>query len=302
MGSVPVRRRKRASLTGGPQTFRSPTAVIIWWVWVLFALANLIDLAVQGRDHGSVVAAAILLLVTGVAYIGGQRPRLIADQAGLTVRNPLRDHHVGWANVIKVDLYDLLRVHCDQGQAKPAVINAWAVHYSRRRKVASELKVSRQSGRRTPGRSSGLPGLGGSFGGGRTSGYEPPAAGTGSVAEAEAERIVSVLQEYVTAAHAEVVWADGTAPAPAEPGPQGGSSGPTGPSGHTGLSGQAGPSGPPGRAGEAGRAAGDAAAGPDAAADPRLAGWREPLRTAWSRPAILAVAVPAVLLLIVSLV
>src|SRR5271170_4702709 len=102
MGSVPVGRKKRADATSGPQTFRSPTAVVIWWVWLLFAVANLIDLAVQGRDHLSLVAAAILVMATGVAYVTGQRPRIIADQAGVTVLNPLRDHHVGWANVTKV--------------------------------------------------------------------------------------------------------------------------------------------------------------------------------------------------------
>jgi hypothetical protein len=256
MGSVPVRRRKRSAATGGPQTFRSPTAVILWWVWVLFALANFIDLAVQGRDHGAVVAAAILLLVTGVAYIGGQRPRIIVEQAGLTVLNPLRDHHVGWANVTKIDLYDLLRVHCDRGQAKPAVINAWAVHYSRRRKVAAQLKVSRQSSRMTPGRAPDLPGLGG----GRTPRYGSPGAGSGSTAEAEAEQIVSVLQEYVNVARAADAAASDDAPA----------------SGGT--------------------------AGSHVPADPRLAGWREPLRSSWNVPAILAVAVPAVILLIVSLV
>ena len=97
MGTVPVGRKKRADALGGPQTFRSPTAVIIWWVWLLFAAANLVDLAVQGRDHVSLVAAAILVLATGVAYVTAQRPRVIADSAGVTVVNPLRDHHIGWA-------------------------------------------------------------------------------------------------------------------------------------------------------------------------------------------------------------
>src|ERR1700727_2974766 len=99
MGTVPGGREKRAAAAGGPQTFRSPTAVVIWWVWLLFAVANLIDLAVQGRDHESLVAAAILVMVTGVAYVTAQRPRIIAGQAGVTVANPMRDHHVGWANV-----------------------------------------------------------------------------------------------------------------------------------------------------------------------------------------------------------
>ena len=75
-----------------PQIFRSPTAVVVWVVWLLFAVGNWVDLAVQGRDHLSVVAAAVLLLATGAAYVTAQRPRIIADEAGVTVRNPLRDH------------------------------------------------------------------------------------------------------------------------------------------------------------------------------------------------------------------
>ena len=125
MGSVRVGRKKRADATGGPQTFRSPTAVIIWWVWLLFAAANLVDLAIQGRDHLSLVAAAILVLATGIAYVTAQRPRIIADDAGVTVVNPLRDHRVGWAGVSEVDLADLLRVHCQRGQEQPKIIQAW---------------------------------------------------------------------------------------------------------------------------------------------------------------------------------
>ena len=132
-----------------PQIFRSPTAVVVWVVWLLFAVGNWIDLAVQGRDHLSVVAAAVLLLATGVAYVTAQRPRIIADDAGVTVRNPLRDHRIGWAGVAEIDLVDLLRVHCAWGGppgAAPAdrehhkVISAWAVHYSRRRQFVAEAQ------------------------------------------------------------------------------------------------------------------------------------------------------------------
>ena len=47
----------------------------------------------------------------------------------MTVRNPLRDHQVGWASVTNVDLTDLLRVHCAQAGGKPRIINSWAIHY-----------------------------------------------------------------------------------------------------------------------------------------------------------------------------
>jgi Bacterial PH domain len=285
MGSVPVGRKKRAGVTGGPQTFRSPTAVAIWWVWVLFAVANLIDLAVQGRDHLSLVAAAILLLATGVAYVTAQRPRIIADSSGLTVVNPLRDHRIGWARVTKVDLADLLRVHCE-AQGRDKIISSWAVHYSRRRKLIAESRARRQTARATSGRSSlgvfGRGGFGGGYGAGRRDpGYgNPPSADAASAPEAEAERIARILNERATAARAEVVWADGTveiagARPPADPDPE--------------------PDPGPGPADAIGTAG-------DAAVDPRIAGWREPLTSTWNRTALLALLVPALILLIVALV
>ena len=103
---------KAASGVGKPQVFRSPTAVIVWVVWLIFTVANYIDLAVQGHDHTALVAAAILLMITGVAYVTAQRPRLIAGDDVLTVRNPLRDHRIPWRNILRVDVSDLLRVHC----------------------------------------------------------------------------------------------------------------------------------------------------------------------------------------------
>jgi hypothetical protein len=281
MGTVPVGRKKRAEATGGPQVFRSPTAVIVWWVWVLFAVGNLIDLAVQGRDRLSLVAAAILVLVTGIAYVTGQRPRVIADTAGITIVNPLRDHHIGWAGVTKVDLADLLRVHCRRGPDDTKIIYSWAVHYSRRRKAVAEIKASRAAARRSSGRPSfGTFGLsGGGFGmgagysgsGRRDLGYGSAAGGeTASTAEAEAERIVRVLSEYATAVRAETVWAEGTV-----------------------------------QIAGAGQGAADESAGhleqtADGAADLRVTGWLEPLKSTWNRTALLALLIPALILLVIA--
>jgi hypothetical protein len=247
-----------------PQIFRSPTAVVVWVVWLLFAVGNWVDLAVQGRDHTSVVAAAVLLLATGAAYATAQRPRIIADEAGVTVRNPLRDHRIGWAGVAEVDLVDLLRVHCAWGGppgAAPAdrehrkVISAWAIHYSRRRQFAAEARARRGARRST----STFPvGLGRSYG--STTLASDPA--TASSTEAEAERIVKLLQEHATAARAEAVWAGSTV----EIAPQ--------------------PSG----------------SGPAATATVATAGWTEPLTSTWSRRALLALLIPALILLIVILV
>ena len=208
-----------------PQIFRSPTAVVVWVVWLLFAVGNWVDLAVQGRDHLSVVAAAVLLLATGVAYVTAQRPRIISDEAGVTVRNPLRDHRIGWAGVAEVDLVDLLRVHCAWGGppgAAPAdrehhkVISAWAIHYSRRRQFAADAKARRGARRSASAFQVG-------FGRAYASATPASASASASSTEAEAEKIVKVLQEHATAARAEAVWAGGTveiAGAPAESAPE----------------------------------------------------------------------------------
>lgn len=190
-----------------PQTFRSPTALVVWVVWLLFAVGNWIDLAVQGRDRASVVAAAILLLATGVAYVTAQRPRVIVDDAGLTIKNPVRDHRVSWAAVTDVDLMDLLRVRCtvDQGQGeRRKAISAWAVHYSRRRQLSADVKTRRAAARNADG---GRPSL---FGGlpaaSRSMSYGAPAAASrDSSTEAEAKIIVRLIKERSTAARAEAL-------------------------------------------------------------------------------------------------
>jgi hypothetical protein len=222
-----------------------------------------------------------LVLVTGIAYVTAQRPRVIADTAGITIVNPLRDHHIGWAEVTQVDLADLLRVHCRRGPGDTKIIYSWAVHYSRRRKAAAETKARRTAARMSSGRSSfGTFGLGGGgfgmgagYGGGsgrRDLGYGGAGGETASAAEAEAERVVRVLSEYATAARAETVWAEGTV-----------------------------------QIAGAGQAAGNEPAGyiepsADGPADLRLAGWLEPLKSTWNRTALLVLLIPALILLVIA--
>ena len=252
-----------------PLTFRSSTAVIVWIVVLLFVVGNLVDLAVQGRDHLSVVAAAILLLGAGVAYVTAQRPRIIADDAGMTIRNPLRDHRIGWAGVAEIDLADLIRVHCAWGGppgAAPAdrehhkVISAWAIHYSRRRQFASEIKARRGARRSTAAFPGGFGSRGVPYG-------TAPGREHSPSAEAEAVQVVKLLQARANAARAEAVWAADSTP---------GIAGPT--------TAEAEPA---------------AAGGITAVADEGLT---EPLTSTWSRRALAALLIPALILLIVILV
>jgi hypothetical protein len=256
-----------------PQVFRSPTAVVVWVVWLLFAVGNWIDLAVQGRDHASAVAAAILLLATGAAYVTAQRPRVIADSGGVTVRNPLRDHRVGWAEVAKVDLADLLRVHCEWGgpadaasggAARRKVISAWAVHYSRRRQYTAEIKSRRSARSSGLGRSS----LGAFRSVGRDPAHGVPvSAPEPSSPEADAVMIAQVLTARATAAKAEAIWAEEAAQAAPD------------------ITAQ------------------DPAVQDPAAQDPGVGhGGGEPPTSTWSGRAIAAVVIPALILLVVWLV
>jgi hypothetical protein len=134
----------------GRQVFRSPIATVIWWIWVLFAVANLIDLAVQGRDHLSIIAACTLLIITGIVYATAQRPRLIADDDGLTIVNPIRDTRIGWPAVAGFDSTELLRVRClwtaeGGAETNTKAFYAWAAHSSRRRKLAEEMRAQRRA-------------------------------------------------------------------------------------------------------------------------------------------------------------
>jgi len=210
---------KKASELGKPQVFRSPVAVGIWWLWLAFVVANLIDLAVQGRDHFSLVAAGILVMTAGVAYVAAQRPRVIAEDDALTISNPLRDHRIPWVNISRVDVSDLLRVHCrlpgpaiakneaenggedeDGKRGRPGkVISAWAVHYSRRRQYTADVKARRDAMRSAGPRTSRMSGMS-QFGIPQSRSSRSESYGSVASQEAEAMKIVRLLNDRVAAA------------------------------------------------------------------------------------------------------
>ena len=189
---------RQASEGAGPLTLRSPFAAAIWWVWLVFALANLIDLAVQGRDHFSVVAAFILLLVTGVVYTTARRPRIIAGDDRLTIVNPVREHQIGWAAVTAVEATDLVRVRCEWPADDAAgrgnrVIYSWAVGSSRRRQANAELRANRARPR---------PPRGAGGGAGVSRSYGAPADNDESLVMGDVGPVVSALGAYAERARA----------------------------------------------------------------------------------------------------
>jgi Bacterial PH domain len=127
------------------ETLRLHPPVIFWWVWVAFVVANVADYAAQGLPSarfGSLLAA-VLLLVTGVAFTLALRPKVIEDGDGLTVVNPFRVHRLPWAVIESVDTGEWVRVrYAQRGAAGPGaasrVVHCWALYVSTRarRKLA----------------------------------------------------------------------------------------------------------------------------------------------------------------------
>ena len=146
-----------SSQPGNPEMFRLGKPVVLWWAWLAFAAVNLVDLAIQGSGHFAAVVAAVVVAVTGVVYACALRPRVVADEAGLTVLNPLRDYRVPWGTVQAVDVGDWVRVHCGPGPAAGTLaggktINSWALFAPPRTRLAAARRAQDPAVRFAAGR------------------------------------------------------------------------------------------------------------------------------------------------------
>jgi hypothetical protein len=163
------------------EVFRSSGAVVLALAWLVLAVVVLADLAVQGQDRTGLVAAVLVVAVSGYVYGCAWRPRVVADAEGITLVNPLREHWVPWRAVVKVDAPGALRIHClpAPGAAKGKVLYSWAVQNSPR----AAMRASRRAGRPEPvfgyRRGAGL---------GRAAGYQRPGAyGAGGYARGDGQ-------------------------------------------------------------------------------------------------------------------
>jgi Bacterial PH domain len=115
--------------------------VIFWWAWVVFALVCLIDIAVQGRDRASVQAATAVVAATGFAYACAFRPKVIADDAGITVLNPVRDVRVPWSGLKGIFLGDSVEFQVARRAPKgEKVVYSWALYTKRRSRARARLR------------------------------------------------------------------------------------------------------------------------------------------------------------------
>ena len=139
---LPQRASSRKDPDSEREVFRSPGSMVLAWAWFVVAVIILVDLAVQGRDHAALVTAATVVAITGIVYSCAWRPRIVADSTGITIVNPVRDHHVPWLSVTNVDVVNAVRVHCARGPdgARSKILYSWAVQSSARSARKSALR------------------------------------------------------------------------------------------------------------------------------------------------------------------
>ena len=128
-----------------PRVFRSKGAWILGWVWLVFAALNAVDLIARGSLPTSLIAGAVLAVLTAVIYATCLRPGIHLREDGVLVRNPLRDAFIPWGA-----LGDVRVTHAILIESGDRTIRSWTPQVSNREFIRSLRGTA-------PGRASGGP-------------------------------------------------------------------------------------------------------------------------------------------------
>jgi hypothetical protein len=147
-GALPGSPKPWKETAGGRTLFRRLGPIVLWWIWVIFVLFNLIDVLIPDHNYFSLELAAGLLAVTGIAYATTLRPRVFATPDGVEVLNPLQDHLIRWGALNGVYLGDAVELSCARpAPYKDKVIYCWALYSGRRSRMKSQQFGVRSWGR-----------------------------------------------------------------------------------------------------------------------------------------------------------
>jgi len=127
-------------LPDGRRVYRLSAPLVVWWVWVGLAVLSLGDLIVQGHDYLSAKFALGMLTVTGLVFACTLWSKVIADDDGITVRNPFRVFTIPWAAVRGIFLADSVEIQCARGPLKKdKTVYTWALSSARRTRARAKL-------------------------------------------------------------------------------------------------------------------------------------------------------------------
>ena len=127
----------------GRRVFRMSTPLVIWWTWVAIIILSIVDLVIQGHGHNFLTLRIVFgsLAVTGAVYALTLWPVVIADNAGVRVRNPIRTYYVPWGAVHGVYLADSVEVQCARpAPKKDKTVYSWALSSPRRSRARAQLR------------------------------------------------------------------------------------------------------------------------------------------------------------------
>ncbi|WP_031160825.1 hypothetical protein [Streptosporangium roseum] len=114
------------------QVFRSRTALVLGWIWMAFAAFNAVDLIVRYSGPSSLVAAAVLGVMTALVFVACLRPAVILTEDGVLVRNPLRNASVPLTGVDEVVVSHAIKI-TSGGES----VRCWAPQTSARERAAA---------------------------------------------------------------------------------------------------------------------------------------------------------------------
>jgi len=126
-----------------PRVFRSKGAFVLGWIWLIFAALNAVDLIVRGSMPSSLIAGAVLGVLTAVIYVTCLRPGIFLREDGVLVRNPLRDAFIPWSA-----LGDVRVTHAILIESGGRTIRSWTPQVSNRElmRMARDRAATRRAG------------------------------------------------------------------------------------------------------------------------------------------------------------
>jgi hypothetical protein len=128
----------------GRTVFRLVPPIVIWWAWVAFAVLIIALVAIPGHDYFSIELTAGLAAVTAIAYATTLRPRVLADDDGVHVLNPLRNYRIGWRGLSAIYLGDMVELSCARpAPRKDKTVYCWALYSGRRARLRARMRAGR---------------------------------------------------------------------------------------------------------------------------------------------------------------
>ena len=125
------------------ETYATTSTRITGGLALFIGVVCLVDIAIEWRTRGGLIAAAVIVFVMVLAYIGLIRPSVTLSPERLSVRNHLRDHQVPWSDVEGVDVADILRIRVDGKRLRCPGVQM--MMRDLRRQSAGRIKPDRES-------------------------------------------------------------------------------------------------------------------------------------------------------------